>query len=53
MRNLEKHEILGKAQFLLGNSGRKNVKVGGKKVVSFNENVRGIWSPMHGGIKAI
>lgn len=53
VRNLRKDEIWDKVQFLLANSGKKNVRIGTKKVLSTNENVRGIWSPMHGGIKPI
>jgi large subunit ribosomal protein L43 len=53
VRGLEKEQILAKAEFLVGNSGEKNRRVGTKKVLSGNESVRGVWSPMHGGIKAI
>ncbi len=34
-------------------SGEKNKKIRGRNVLSVNENVRGIWSPYHGGIKNI
>jgi large subunit ribosomal protein L43 len=51
--NLSKEQIAEKMEFLLGNSGKKDVRIAGKKVVSTNESVRGIWSPMHGGIKKI
>ena len=53
MKNMSKEQIAEKLEFLLGNSGMKNVRIAGKKVVSGNESVRGIWSPMHGGIKQI
>ncbi|KAK4939191.1 39S ribosomal protein L51, mitochondrial [Elasticomyces elasticus] len=53
LRNLEKDQILKKVEFLVTNSGKKNELIRGKNVVSVNENVRGIWSPMHGGIKTI
>ncbi|KAJ9644941.1 uncharacterized protein PV06_08769 [Exophiala oligosperma] len=53
VRNLEKEQILQKLEFLITNSGKKNELVRGKSVVSTNEGVRGIWSPMHGGIKSI
>ncbi|EXJ84078.1 hypothetical protein A1O3_04745 [Capronia epimyces CBS 606.96] len=53
VRNLEREQILKKADFLVANSGKKNELIRGKTVVSQNENVRGIWSPMHGGIKSI
>ena len=45
--------VLKRAQMLLKNNGAKNKKLGSRKVVSENENVRGIWSAMHGGIKNI
>jgi len=53
VRNLEKEQVLKKAELLMQNSGAKNKKIRGRNVVSTNENVRGIWSPMHGGIKNI
>jgi large subunit ribosomal protein L43 len=53
VKNLSKEQVAEKMEFLLGNSGQKNVKLAGKKVVSQNESVRGVWSPMHGGIKKI
>ncbi|EXJ56100.1 hypothetical protein A1O7_09031 [Cladophialophora yegresii CBS 114405] len=53
VKNLSKEQVAEKMEFLLGNSGQKNVRVGGKKVVSLNESVRGVWSPMHGGIQKI
>ncbi len=45
--------VMKRAEGLLGNSGAKNKKLGSKKVVSENENVRGMWSALHGGIKNI
>ncbi|KAK5047149.1 hypothetical protein LTR84_007092 [Exophiala bonariae] len=54
VRNLEKEQVRDMAEYLVGNSGAKVKKItGGRKVVSGNESVRGIWSPMHGGIKSI
>jgi len=53
VRNLEPGEIIRKAELLLQNSGTKNKKIRGKNVVSSNENVRGIWSALHGGIKPV
>ncbi|KAJ9613554.1 39S ribosomal protein L51, mitochondrial [Cladophialophora chaetospira] len=53
VKNLSKEQVAEKLEFLLGNSGTKNVRVGGRKVISENESVRGVWSPMHGGIKTI
>ena len=53
VRNKEKEQILKMAEFLVGNSGKRNERIKGKKVLSENESVRGVWSPMHGGIKDI
>lgn len=53
VRNLEKEQVESMAEYLVGNSGNKVKKVGSRKVLSSNPNVRGIWSPMHGGIKSI
>lgn len=53
VRNLEPAQILQKAELLLQNSGTKNRKIRGKNVVSMNEGVRGGWSALHGGLKAI
>ena len=53
VRNLTPREIVEKAELLLQNSGTKNKKIRGKNVVSSNEGVRGMWSALHGGIKAI
>jgi len=53
VRNLSREQVAEKVGFLLGNSGGRNVKIGGRKVLSGNESVRGVWSPMHGGIKEI
>lgn len=53
MRNLDANQIATKAKFLLENSGQKNKKIKGKNVLSIKEGVRGIWSPMHGGLKDI
>lgn len=53
VRNLERDQILKKAEYLLQNNGMKNKKIRGRNVISTNESVRGIWSPMHGGIKNV
>jgi large subunit ribosomal protein L43 len=53
VRNLEREQIMQKCQLLLQSSGQKNIKIRGKNVVSDNENIRGIWSPFHGGIKDV
>ncbi|MCJ1359512.1 MAG: 39S ribosomal protein L51, mitochondrial [Icmadophila ericetorum] len=49
VRNLEKEQILQKAELLRDASGERNRKVkGGKVVTSLNEGVRGVWSVVHG-----
>lgn len=49
VRNLEKEQVLKKAELLRDASGEKLKRVkGGRIVTSENEGVRGIWSPMHG-----
>lgn len=53
VRNLEPEQIIQKAELLLQNSGTKNKKIRGKNVVSTNESVRGIWSPMHASYQTI
>jgi len=53
VRNLRVEEIRQKVEGLLGNDGKKNRRLGARKVVAANESVRGVWSPMHGGIKRI
>lgn len=54
MRNLEKEQILKKAELLRDANGEKLKKVkGGRVVGSLNEGVRGIWDPFHGGNKEI
>ena len=48
VRNLEKEQVLEKAELLRNSSGVKNRKLkGGKFVTSINESVRGVWSGMH------
>ena len=48
VRNLEKEQVLQKAEILRDSSGVKNRKLkGGKFVESANESVRGIWSGIH------
>ncbi|KAI9816813.1 MAG: 39S ribosomal protein L51, mitochondrial [Pycnora praestabilis] len=47
VRNLQKEQILQKAQLLRDANGEKVKKVT-KPVKSTNESVRGIWSPYHG-----
>lgn len=53
VKNMHIEEIKAKALLLLGNDGTKNRKVAGRKVLSTQESVRGVWSPLHGGIKNI
>jgi large subunit ribosomal protein L43 len=53
VRNLKHGEIMQKCELLLQSSGEKNTKIRGKNVVSENENIRGIWSPFHGGVKDV
>src|SRR5271170_340584 len=53
VRNLDARQILLKAQLLTQNSGDKNRPIRGKNVLSANDNVRGMWSPFHGGITAV
>ena len=53
VRNMEPMQVLLRAKQLLSNDGRKNRRLGSRKVESANEGVRGVWSPMHGGLKDI
>lgn len=49
VKNLEREQVLEKAELLRDTSGEKVRRVkGGRVVTSVNESVRGIWSPMHG-----
>jgi large subunit ribosomal protein L43 len=49
VRNLEREQVLQKAELLRDASGAQLRRVkGGRMVTSLNESVRGIWSPMHG-----
>ena len=49
VRNLEKEQVLKKAELLRDASGEKNYRVkGGRVVGSLNEGVRGVWDPFHG-----
>ncbi|KUJ21890.1 mitochondrial ribosomal protein-like protein subunit L51 [Mollisia scopiformis] len=48
VRNLQKEQILKKAELLRDASGEKLKKVT-KPVTSIKESVRGVWSPYHGG----
>ncbi|KZZ93102.1 Ribosomal protein/NADH dehydrogenase domain protein [Ascosphaera apis ARSEF 7405] len=52
VRNMEKEQVLAKANLLKEASGEKPKRVR-KPVSSINESVRGIWSPYHGGLKDI
>ncbi|KAK4944950.1 hypothetical protein LTR28_008127 [Elasticomyces elasticus] len=47
VRNMEKEQVLEKANLLRDASGEKLRKVT-KPVKSLNESVRGIWDPFHG-----
>jgi large subunit ribosomal protein L43 len=53
VKNLAMEEVKAKCGLLLGSDGSKNKRVGGRKVVSSQESVRGVWSALHGGIKDI
>ncbi|KAE9373475.1 mitochondrial ribosomal protein-like protein subunit L51 [Stipitochalara longipes BDJ] len=48
VRNLQKEQIMQKAELLRDASGEKLKRVT-KPVKSINESVRGVWSPYHGG----
>lgn len=48
VRNLQKEQILKKAELLRDASGEKLKRVT-KPVKSINDSVRGVWSPYHGG----
>jgi len=48
VRNLDKEQVLRKAELLRDASGEKNKRVL-KPVMSINQSVRGVWSPYHGG----
>ncbi|KAE8451573.1 hypothetical protein EG329_003646 [Mollisiaceae sp. DMI_Dod_QoI] len=48
VRNLQKEQILKKAELLRDASGEKLKRVT-KPVISIKESVRGVWSPYHGG----
>ncbi|CZR57095.1 probable mitochondrial ribosomal protein, large subunit [Phialocephala subalpina] len=48
VRNLQKEQILKKAELLRDASGEKLKRVT-KPVSSIKESVRGVWSPYHGG----
>ena len=53
VRNLEKEQVLQKARLLMESSGLQNRRIRGKNVESGNENVRGMWSPYHGGLRDV
>ncbi|PMD58920.1 mitochondrial ribosomal protein-like protein subunit L51 [Hyaloscypha bicolor E] len=48
VRNLQKEQIMQKAELLRDASGEKLKRVT-KPVKSINESVRGVWSPYYGG----
>jgi large subunit ribosomal protein L43 len=48
VRNLQKEQILKKAELLRDASGEKLKRVT-KPVSSIKDSVRGVWSPYHGG----
>ncbi|KAF2838033.1 hypothetical protein M501DRAFT_1004859 [Patellaria atrata CBS 101060] len=48
VRNMEKEEILQKAELLRDASGEKLKRTLNKPVKSLNESIRGVWSPFHG-----
>lgn len=47
VRNLHANQVQGKAELLRDSTGERNRRTK-KPVKSFNESVRGIWSPYHG-----
>ena len=53
VRNMRVEEIEGKVRALLGNDGSKNRRIGARKVLGVRESVRGVWSPMHGGLRDV
>ena len=53
VRNMRIEEIESKVKALLGNDGTKNKRLGARKVLAVNESVRGVWSPMHGGLRDV
>lgn len=46
------NQILKKVEMLRDSTGEVNKRVN-KPVKSYNESVRGIWSPYHGDAKAV
>lgn len=52
MRNLEKEQILQKAELLRDANGEKLRRVT-RPVGSRNESVRGVWSPYHGVVQHV
>ena len=52
VRNMEKEQILQKAELLRDSDGAKLKRVN-KPVASLNESVRGIWSPYHGDVHTV
>ena len=49
VKNLEKEQVLQKAEMLRDANGEKNYRVkGGRVVGSGNEGVRGVWDGFHG-----
>ena len=50
VRNLQPTSIHQRAERLLESSGARNRMIRGHNVSSHNENVRGIWTPFHGGL---
>ena len=54
VRNLEKEQVLHKAELLRDANGEKVRRMkGGRVVGSLNEGVRGVWDPFHGGNKDV
>ncbi|KAI5293152.1 39S ribosomal protein L51, mitochondrial [Ascosphaera acerosa] len=52
VRNMQKEQVLAKAELLKAASGEKPRRVV-KPVSSINESVRGVWSPFHGGVRDV
>lgn len=52
LRKCDQNQILNKVEMLRDSTGEMNRKVN-KAVRSYNDSVRGVWSPYHGGIKPV
>ncbi|CAN8096723.1 unnamed protein product [Discula destructiva] len=52
LRKCDANQILNKVEMLRDSTGEMNRKVN-KAVRSYNDSVRGVWSPYHGDIKPV